>query len=257
MVERTPLRVLTFALACAQTACATGSEPLADTTDAGTDGGGDGSTGGSGSVVVCDPRPPVVDPTAIIDDMEDRDGLLTYTSGRNGSWWSANDETPGGTFEPANPLPELIPGARCGSEYAMRVTGQGFETWGSVLGLSLAYGFGGVMPHDASFRQGIRFWARIGDTSTKRIQLSIGDHHAVPDEGYCVEDGTPECFTYDVTLSQIGTTWTQYAIPFAALVHPAVDNPNEPLDPSRLYTLAFYFHTGAVFDLWVDDLEFY
>jgi hypothetical protein len=259
MTERAILgKVLSLAFASLQAACATGSEPLEESADAGADdAAADASTDASGPVVVCDPRPPVIDPTAIIDDMEDRDGNLTVTSGRNGSWWIATDETPGGTFEPSQPLPELIPEGRCGSEYAMRVTGQGFASWGSILGLSLAYGMGGTAPHDASFRQGIRFWARIGDTSTKRIRFNIGDFHAAPDAGYCVENGTPPCFTYDVTLSQIDTTWKQYAIPFAALVHPTPDDPNEPLDPSRLYTLAFFFHSGAVFDLWVDDLEFY
>jgi hypothetical protein len=237
--------------------CATGSEPIDDPKDAGSDAAEDASTGGTGPVVVCDPRPPVVDPTAIIDDMEDRDGQLTYTSGRNGSWWIATDETASGMIEPEQPVPEAILEGRCGSEYAMRVTGQGFDEWGVVLGLSLVYGPTSLAPHDASFRQGVRFWARVGDTSTRRIIFSIGDYHAIPDEGYCVEDGTPECFPYEVTLSQLGTSWTQYQIPFAALVHPTEDNPNEPLDPSRLYTLAFYIHDRAVFDLWVDDLELY
>ena len=208
-------------------------------------------------MVVCDPRPVVIDPTAIIDDMEDRDGALTRTSGRNGSWWAADDETVGGTFEPRNPIPEAIPGGRCGSQYAMRVTGQGFDEWGSLLGLSFAYAVDGAAPYDAHIRQGIRFWARVGDTSTRQILFNVGDFHQGPEGGWCVEGGTPACFTYEVTLSQIDTTWKQYTIPFAALVHRTADNPNEPLDPSRLYTLNFYFHTSAVFDFWVDDLEFY
>jgi hypothetical protein len=258
MAERSSLGlVFLIAFAAAQTACDAGSAPVEEPEDAGADASDDASTGGTGPVVVCDPRPPVIDPTAIIDDMEDRDGSLTYTSGRNGSWWIATDDTASGTIEPTQPLPEAILEGRCGSDYAMRVTGQGFEVWGSILGLNLAYGVGGQLPHDASFRQGIRFWARVGDTSTKRIQFNIADYHALPEGGYCVEDGTPECFTYQVTLSQIGTSWTQYAIPFAALFHPTEENPNEPLDPSSLYGMSFYFHSGAIFDFWVDDLEFY
>ena len=219
--------------------------------------GGEASTGGSGPMVVCDARPPVIDPTAIIDDMEDQNGSITYVSGRNGSWWTAMDESPGGTIDPRTPVPELIPGGRCGSRYAMRVTGQGFLEWGSILGMSLAYGPDGITPHDASFRQGIRFWARIGDTSTRQIRFNIGDFHSAPEAGWCVDDGTPACFTYEVALSQIDTTWKQYVIPFGALVHPTPDSPNDPLDPATLRTLAFYFHPSAVFDLWVDDLEFY
>jgi len=213
-------------------------------------------------MVVCDPSPVVIDPTAIIDDMEDRNGNLTLASGRNGTWWTATDETPGGTIEPSQPIPEAIPGSRCGSEYAMRVTGQGFDDWGSILGLNFAYGpdedgVYGSVPHDAHFRQGIRFWARVGDTSTRQVRFNLADFHAVTEAGWCVEGGTPACFTYEATLSQIDTTWKQYTIPFAGLVHATPENPNEPADPSLLYGMNFYFHTSAVFDFWIDDLEFY
>jgi hypothetical protein len=115
----------------------------------------------------------------------------------------------------------------------------------------------GIAPYDASFRQGIRFWARIGDTSTRQVRFNIGDYHSDPAGDWCIEDGAPACFTYDVDLSQIDTTWKQYVIPFGALVHPTPDEPNEPIDTTTLRTLAFYFHASAVFDFWVDDLEFY
>lgn len=251
-----PLLVM---LAVASTACSEPTEVRSESQAgaAGAAGSGGSGTGGTGQGTVCDPRPPVIDPTAIIDDMEDRDGSLTHTSGRNGSWWAAKDETPGGVFEPFQPLPEAILGERCGSAYGMRVTGQGFDDWGSMLGLSFAYDSNGTAPYDAHYRTGVRFWARVGETSTRRIRFNVSDFHAVPDAGYCVEDGEPACFAYDVTLSRIDTAWQQYQVPFAALVHPTEDEPNVPIDPSALYTLSFYFHSGAVFDLWLDDLEFY
>jgi hypothetical protein len=250
-------------------ACSTGSDavPIPSDAGAGTPGTPDGGMGGSGMsgsapVVVCDPRPVVIDPTAIIDDMEDRNGSLTPTSGRNGSWWTTADETPGGTLEPRMPIPEAILGGRCGSQYAMRVTGQGFDDWGALLGLAFKYapdenGEYGPAPVDAHIRQGIRFWARVGDTSTRQVLFNLGDFHAAPEGGFCVEDGSPACFNYEVTLSQIDTSWKQYTIPFAALVHATPDNPNEPIDPTTLYTLNFYFRSSEVFDFWVDDLEFY
>jgi len=255
-----PVAVVVLALGGAAIGCDTGSVAPADGT--GGDGGVGGSSGGmatagTGAILVCDPRPPVIDPTAVIDDMEDRNGSLTYVSGRNGGWWTAGDETPGGSIEPFQPIPEAILGGRCGSEYAMRVTGQGFDDWGSVLGLSFAYSSSGTVAYDASFRQGIRFWARVGDTSTRTIQFNLGDFHSSPDGGYCAEEGEPSCFNYGVVLSQIDTSWKQYVVPFGALVHATDDNPNEPLDPSTLYTASFYFQPQSVFDLWVDDLEFY
>jgi hypothetical protein len=246
------------------TACEAGSalvEPADDGSAGESSTGGTGGTGGTSTAPPCD-GPIVIDPTAIIDDMEDRDGSLNPTSGRNGSWWAAVDESPGGTFEPRMPAPEAILGGRCGSTYAMRVTGQGFYDWGALLGLNFRYapdenGQYGAAPYDAHIRQGVRFWARVGDTSTHQIVFSVGDYHAVPEGGWCVENGTPACFTFEVTLSQIDTNWKQYMIPFAALIHATPDNPNEPLDPSRLWSLMFYFPASSVFDLWVDDLEFY
>jgi hypothetical protein len=254
-------RTLVLALFLGAGSLGCSSRNLADTdpdeSSAGAAGAaGETGTGGTAPMIVCNPAPQVIDPTAIIDDMEDQNGSLTHVSGRNGSWWTAKDETPGGTLEPEMPLPELIPGGRCGSQYAMRVTGQGFLEWGAILGLSFAYS-DGIAPHDASFRQGIRFWARVGDTSARVAQINIGDFRSAPEGDWCVEGGTPACFTYDVQLSQLDTSWKQYVIPFGALVHPTPDNPNEPIDTTTLRTLAFYFRANTVFDFWVDDLEFY
>ncbi|HEX6767434.1 MAG TPA: hypothetical protein VF103_18175, partial [Polyangiaceae bacterium] len=112
------MRSLAVACATALLACSTGSAPPPEASAGDAGAGGtpsDVPTGGTSGSMICDPRPPVIDPTAIIDDMEDRDGSLTYVSGRNGSWWTAADETPGGTIEPRQPIPEAILGGRCGS----------------------------------------------------------------------------------------------------------------------------------------------
>jgi hypothetical protein len=70
----------------------------------------------------------VVDPTLIIDDMEDTDPQIAAVGDRNGTWWLSTDLTDGTTTPEGNQAapPERILGGRCGSKYAMRITGEGF-----------------------------------------------------------------------------------------------------------------------------------
>src|SRR5690348_829263 len=59
-----------------------------------------------------------VDPTLLIDDLEDNDTRLAEVSGRNGNWWLATDGTGGTTTPPGDQEapPERILGGRCGSK---------------------------------------------------------------------------------------------------------------------------------------------
>jgi hypothetical protein len=87
------------------------------------------------------PRPLCAD-ALLIDDMEDGDGLICPTSGREG-WWSASgDGTVSGELNPRSdgPFePTLIEeGARGTSRYAVRLRGSGFTAWGAGLGLEFA-----------------------------------------------------------------------------------------------------------------------
>src|SRR5215467_14423771 len=123
-----------LALALAAAGCGGASLGNGDHGDDGAAGGGGGNDAaaaadaGSPNVVTCgDPYAPI-DPTAMLDDMEDGNFLILDVGGRNGAWWAGGDATPGGTIVPmGNADPELIPGGRCGSRYAERVTGQGFN----------------------------------------------------------------------------------------------------------------------------------
>jgi hypothetical protein len=236
--------------------------------------GGAGGTGGvanagapsSGGSIACPDAGEGIDPTALIDDMEDRDDALARIADRNGAWWTGHDDTSGATIQPSAPvLPELIPGERCGSRYAMHVTGQGFNDWGASLGLGFRYamradGEWEAAPVDAHIRTGITFWARIGDTSTNRIRVNIGDVHSAPVAGLCQLDGPPDqgCYsTFGVYLTELDSHWKRYQIPFAGLTQPPFGLQADALDTERLYDIAFAFDSGAIFDLWVDDLKFY
>jgi hypothetical protein len=161
---------------------------------------------------------------------------------------------------------ELIPaGGRCGSRYAMHVTGHGFTSWAVLTAaLRVAEVDGGAyanQAYDAHTRTGITFWARIGDTSANQVRFSVSDKYSRPEGGICdasVSTGEHACYdTFGVDLAPLTTRWTQYQIPFAGLGQQQFGQHEDALDTSALYTLDFNFYDGEIFDFWVDDFAFY
>jgi hypothetical protein len=210
------------------------------------------------------------DPADVIDDLEDQDGFIVSVGERIGGWWTADDETPGASIVPAPSnddvaKPEPIPGGRCGSKFAMHVTGQGFLDWGSLLGVSLQHGTlpdgtEGDLPYDASAYSGIEFWARIGDTSTDRVRFAVSDVNNEPSGGICTENGGPDkdCFdTFGTYLPKLETSWRRYRIAFSTLTQRHFGLTESSAATSALYTVQFNFDPASIFDLWVDDVAFY
>ena len=222
---------------------------------------------GSTPKAECPPAAEKPDPAALIDDLEDADAFVTTSSGRSGGWWTAGDDTAGASVVPPVGLaaPEAIVGGRCDSKLAMRVTGQGFLDWGSLLGVDLVYGTradgsAGSLPYDASAYSGIEFWARIGDTSTDRVRFAVSDVNNEPAGGVCVDDttSTDQCFdTFGMYLSGLTPAWRHYRIPFTSLLQRNFGHPAAAAATSALYSVQFNFDPGSVFDFWVDDAAFY
>lgn len=234
--------------------------------------GGLASAGMGGMPLVCPDPNATVDPTAMIDDFEDGDGLVLVVDGRNGGWWTAADAT-GGTLVPAQtsltnmpPTPERLAEPRCGSHYAMRITGEGFTDWGAILGVGLAYGTRpngqpGTVPYDASARTGVDFWARVGDTSTNNVFFEVTDSNSEPDGGVCDVNGGigTECYDhFGVNLTNLDTSWHHYHIPFSGLSQRNFGVKADGVVTSAVYNLAFAFLSATdPFDFWVDDISFY
>jgi hypothetical protein len=230
------------------------------------DGEGCGGSAGESTDPTCPAQDELIVADTLIDDLEDADG---YIPSRTGDWWTAGDDTVGATIVPPTgsvATPEPIEGkGRCGSKYAMRVTGQGFLDWGALLGISLNLGKGPngedtTVAYDASTHQGVAFWARIGDTSTVQVRFAISDVNSEPDGGACVEDGAigEECFdTFGTRVTALDTRFRHYRIPFANLTQRGFGLPAPALVTSAIYTIQFNFEPGAVFDFWVDDVSFY
>jgi hypothetical protein len=232
-------------------------------------GGGGGSSGvgtGGTAVINCgDPYAPI-DPTALIDDMEAPAFAAAMEGGRNGSWWAGGDAmSAGAAIQPnGNADAESIAGGRCGSKYAEHVTGHGFSMW-AVLSVSMGWGSedggaDGLLPNDNSFRTGVTFWARIGDTSTDKVRFAISDKYSRPEGGTCVDGGAMDVACYDTfgaDLTQLGTDWKQYRIPFGGLTQRHFGLQRPRLDTSSIYTIEFNFNPASTFDFWIDDIAFY
>lgn len=241
-----------------------GSSALND--DGGRDGGG---LDVAANMLGCPNGSEPYDPTAVIDDMENPNFQTAMPGNRGGAWWAGGDEASkaqGAAIEPHdNIAAEEIPGGRCDSRYAIHVTGHGFMEW-AVASVSFGYGSvdGGapnVLPYDASFRTGIDFWARIGDTSTNQIRVEIPDRYSSDVGGICDPTATADKskFCYDhfgTPLVGISTEWRHYRIPFLGLGQEDFGIPRPHIDTTALYSIDFSF-PSAPFDFWIDDLYFY
>lgn len=219
----------------------------------------DGAAGASGSE--CEVTAGPVDPTDLIDDLEDGNGALPMLAMRNGSWWISTDMS-AGTIEPppeAEPPAERILGGRCESEYAMRVTGSGFTDWGAVLSAGFRYTTE-VAPIDASRYRGVRFWAKIGDNHTSVVRVQFQDSSTQPVGGKCNPDstGSDQCYDgFGTTLATISDEWQQFELEFSTLTQREFGFRADALDPATLYDIEWNLDANATFDLWIDDLWFY
>ena len=176
---------------------------------------GGGGTGGTSSISCGDPSL-ALDPTAMIDDMESPAPATLMGATRGGSWWAGGDDASkatGAAIVPDGPATaEMIPGGRCGSTYAVHVTGQGFGVW-AVVNVSFGWDDAAqiLLPYDASFRTGITFWARIGDTSTDQVRLNVTDKYSNDQGGICdktVPNGDTACYDhFGVALTELSTSW--------------------------------------------------
>ncbi|HXJ21331.1 MAG TPA: hypothetical protein VMT03_13960 [Polyangia bacterium] len=253
---------------CGSDAASPPGGPVAAAGSGGASGAGGGGGGSSSTAASCPDAGGPVDPTAMIDDMEAPDPAILMEGGRNGGWWAGGDAlSPNATIVPnGDAQAELIPnGGRCGSKYAIHVTGQGFTSWAEATA-SMRYGAvdggaAGLLPYDAHTRTGITFWARIGDTSANQVRFAVSDKYTRPEGGVCdasVSTGSTACYDeFGVDLTQLSTRWTQYRIPFAGLGQRNFGLQEAALDTSAIYSVDFNFYVNEIFDFWVDDISFY
>lgn len=250
--------------------------PMAGSASGGSSGGGGGggaSTAGSGGSAPIDVggtesqlggspdlggggEPPMQGEPSLIDDFEDGDDRILEQQGREGTWFVSNDGT--GFQIPASgarvlPTPFMMP--RAGSTRGLHTSGGPFETWGAIIGTSLASADDQALPYDLSGFHGIKLWVRSNSMSlsaAKEVRLNLPTP-ATTSGGPCTicEDhfGAPIPLT---------AKWVQVDVPFANLRQSGFGRPQHAkADLTVVTSLEFQFPENVSFDLWIDDIELY
>ncbi|WP_437670344.1 hypothetical protein [Sorangium sp. So ce131] len=202
----------------------------------------------------------------LIDDMEDGDNAIRVVTGREGYWYSFNDETPDATQTPAagedaDPfaMTALTP-AREQSTKAACTKGSGFATWGAGIGFDLLSTDGVKAAYDGSAHQGITFWAKIAAGTEDSVKVMISDKSTTPEGGHCDPDaaemGCNDNWARTITLTE---QWQQFAIAFEDLKVGGWGLPplTENIDATALYSIQFQVAQAVDFDFCIDDLGFY
>ncbi|MEM7151717.1 MAG: hypothetical protein AAF799_02700 [Myxococcota bacterium] len=237
----------------------TGDDGATDGDDGATDGatdGADGSDDGSGGGETGSGSNDIeIEPGNMIDDLEDGDPLILAANGRQGAWYTYNDETKGSEQLPPTPF-EPTAGGPGTSLFQAQTSGTGFTTWGAGVGVDLNNegdpdgGDGIRMPYDASAHQGIVFHAR--GTVPIRVKLLVEGVVAVDAGGTC-ED---ECDDAHGKIVPLTDEWTQYTVDFAEAFQEGWGL-EATFDPATLMSVQFQVGAGMDFDYAIDQVGFY
>ncbi len=215
-----------------------------------------GSGGGASVMSKCGAGPfPVGDGTAfVIDDLEDDDKEIAKSDGRASAWFYESDGTPTGMLTPT--LADLGPvaGGADGTAQAIHVNGDGFTTWGIVLGVGLNESMGLRCPYDASAYGGISFYAKGGG----KIRFALAESAIYPAAlgGTCVSPKDAECFsTHGVELA-LTADWKKYDIAWTD-VKQGNWGLQAALDPKTIMLVQFAAsNENMPYDFWIDELSF-
>ncbi len=189
----------------------------------------------------------------LIDDLEDGDGGICPSNGRNGNWFVVGDGTSTNVTPPlglAGFVADLIEdGGRGASHRAAHFSGSGFTEWGALMGLNMPDG----ATYDASTAGGITFWMK----SNVPVAVQVLTRATEPQTygGTCQDTATAHnCnnhFAFQITAA--ASDWKQVKVPFAALRQSG----SAVWNPSQFNGVQFVVGPNAPFDVWIDDVAFY
>jgi hypothetical protein len=200
-----------------------------------------GGTGGTGGNI------------SLIDDMEDGVGDILSVDGRQGVWYTYNDQTAGSWQNPVygglmlrqTPITD-----RPGSNYAAYTTGGGFGDWGAGMGFDLASG----SFYDASRYIGVTFWAKVDPGVANVVRFSIADRYSVPEGGYCSANGG--CYDHFGLRLLLSTSWQRFSFAWSQLTQRGFGAQRPAIDTTSLRSMQFDALEGANFGIYVDDIAF-
>ena len=218
------------------TTTTTGDPTTTTTTTTTGDGDGDGD----------------IPPADMIDNFEDGDGALLPNGGRQGYWYTFNDETVGGTQTPAADMVLPEAGGANGTAYAIHTTGNGFTVWGAGMGIDFNNPGGDMSvknPWDGSGYTGIVLMARGSGQVRASVQVSATT--PIAEGGTCAADCDPHG-----TFLNLTNSWQQYVLPFGQLSQEGWGTP-AAWDATALVGVQFKVGPNVSFDFWVDEIGFY
>ena len=192
------------------------------------------------------------DPCALVDDLEDGNGQVILTCGRNGYWFSFNDGSSTGVQTP-DPSITFLPsaGGPGTSLFAAYTAGSGFTSWGAGIGFNFV---DKGLSYDASTYGGIAFWAKVdGGTTATTIRFDFPDIDTDPRGSICTTK-TAGCFDHWGIVLTLDTTWTWTTIRFADLAQEGFGYTVPSFDPAHLYTMQLQTGASKIFGVWLDDI---
>lgn len=193
---------------------------------------------------------------SLIDDLEDGDGSIVPREGRSGVWNTYNDGSIGAAQDPRSgstvtPSPLGLPGGRLGA----RTSGQGFNSWGAGLGVSLASG----QAYDASQYSGVSFRIRSLSGAPQVLRFNVVTTEPLPiaENGSCDPDSAAlTCSDLFGTMIDVGVDLMDFSIPFADLVQGGWGD-SFTFEPAHIHDLQWQVGPGASFDFTIDEVCFF
>jgi hypothetical protein len=225
------------------------------------DVGGTTSEAGAGDDTPSAGAAPIDDDPNLIDDFEDGDELIFERQGRKGAWFVTNDGRGIQTPEAgAAALPSAFVLTRDGSARGMHTTGGPFQTWGAMIGTTLAADGDTASGYDLSGYQGLELWVRSNSMlpgAAKQVRLNLVTPATSSNMSSCTPCG--DHWGADIPLT---SKWVLIDVPFADLDQSGgFGGPRPPVttmpDLTSVTSLQFQFPQGVSFDLWLDDILLY
>ncbi len=177
----------------------------------------------------------------------------------------------------AKPVPaDVIPGGRCGSQYAFHVISGPFTKWGGQLGMNFSPPKCVTLdcpsdsaPVDGAPYDGVSFWARVVPGSGQVMRIQVGESHTdfkYPEP----DDAGPPCQSFTFvgaqnlglgcdtfgTFIELNNDWQFITLPFEQMRQEGWGKRAPFFDIQHISNLTLFYGPG-VWDIWIDDIAFY
>jgi hypothetical protein len=248
--------------ASATTGASGGPAAAGSGTSSGAGAAAGAGTGASSGGVNCSALPLPSNMDDVVATFEEGTGAVLQVGGRGGGFYMFNDGT-GMQTPPPGMLPPAAKIDRCGSTYALCMSGKNFMTWGAGMGTDFAptsagMGMGTKQTYDASAYKGVAFWAK-SNTATASVRVGFKDKNTAPEGGQCdamATMGAAACNDDWGKAISFTNAWQPVTLLFSDMMQAGWGKAFTAFDNKAVYSIQFQVSQGADFDLCVDDLVF-